>query len=51
MVTQRPPIHLIVAMSDHDRGIGYNGQLPWRLSKDMSFFKKMTIGNQGNIGS
>jgi dihydrofolate reductase len=49
MVTQRPPIHAIVAISAHDRGIGYKGQLPWKISKDMDFFKRMTIGIGQNV--
>ena len=36
-------ISLIVAM-DRNRGIGRNGEVPWRLSTDMAFFKNMTMG-------
>ena len=37
-------ISLIVAV-DRNLGIGYEGDLLWRLPKDMAFFKKTTIGN------
>lgn len=29
-------------------GIGLNNKLPWKLKKDMDFFKKITIGNNNN---
>lgn len=34
-------LNLVVAACN-DWGIGKDGQLPWRLKKDMEFFKKMT---------
>ncbi|XP_064596477.1 dihydrofolate reductase-like [Liolophura sinensis] len=34
-------VNLIVAMCNN-RGIGIAGKLPWRLKKDMEFFKKIT---------
>ncbi|XP_060586226.1 dihydrofolate reductase-like [Ruditapes philippinarum] len=34
-------LHLVVAACNNN-GIGINGNLPWRLKKDMEFFKKMT---------
>ncbi|XP_013409720.1 dihydrofolate reductase-like [Lingula anatina] len=34
-------LNLVVAMCNN-RGIGINGQLPWRLRGDMNFFKKIT---------
>ena len=34
---------MIVAMS-RNKGIGYGNSLPWKLQKDMKYFKKMTIG-------
>ncbi len=36
-------ISLIVAM-DRNRAIGRNGEVPWRLSLDMEFFKNVTMG-------
>ncbi len=35
------PIYIISAM-DKNRGIGKNGKLPWRLKKEIQFFKKIT---------
>jgi len=35
------PFSIIVAM-DRDRGIGHEGQLCWKLSRDMQYFKKTT---------
>ncbi|ORX56343.1 dihydrofolate reductase [Hesseltinella vesiculosa] len=32
----------IVVATTKDLGIGINGQLPWRLPKDMAFFKQVT---------
>src|SRR4051794_17848100 len=37
-------ISLLVAM-DRNRVIGVNNQLPWRLPKDLRFFKEKTTGN------
>ncbi|HPN88572.1 MAG TPA: dihydrofolate reductase [Candidatus Omnitrophota bacterium] len=34
-------IHLIVAL-DKNYGIGQKGRLPWRLSEDLKYFKKIT---------
>lgn len=34
-------VFAIVAMCKN-RGIGYKNQLPWKISKDMAFFKRMT---------
>lgn len=35
-------LSLVVAMSNMNRGIGINGQIPWRLPKDMKHFAKVT---------
>ncbi len=40
-------IHLIFAM-DKDRGLGYGGDLAWRLKEDMKFFKEITTSD--NLG-
>jgi dihydrofolate reductase len=34
----------IVAMSEN-RVIGHNGMIPWKLSKDMQFFRRTTTGH------
>lgn len=38
-----PEIAIIVAM-DLNRGIGLNGDMPWRLSADLKRFKAITMG-------
>ena len=38
-----PIIALVVAMGEN-RAIGRDGGLPWRLSSDMRFFRKITMG-------
>jgi len=40
----KPQLVLIVAMA-HDRVIGHNGQLPWRLSADLKRFKALTMSH------
>lgn len=37
-------ISLIVAM-DENRGIGFQGRLPWRLSSDLKRFRELTMGH------
>ncbi|KAI5949308.1 DFR1 [Candida jiufengensis] len=37
-----PSISIIVAALKPSYGIGYNGTLPWRLKKEMAFFKRVT---------
>lgn len=37
-------VSIIVAM-DRRGGIGYRGQLPWRLSSDLKRFKDLTMGH------
>ena len=39
----------IVAMN-HDRVIGIEGDLPWRLPKDLAFFREVTLGNTVIMG-
>lgn len=42
-------INVIVAMCKN-KGIGLNNKLPWgKISKDLSNFKKLTIGNGNNV--
>jgi dihydrofolate reductase len=38
-----PIVALVVAMGDN-RAIGRGGGLPWRLSSDMRYFRKVTMG-------
>jgi len=38
---------MIVAFC-HNRGIGYRGALPWKLTSDMQYFKRVTMGNNNN---
>lgn len=40
----RPVLKAVVAMASN-RVIGKDGDLPWRLSKDLKWFKKMTVGH------
>ena len=35
-------LSLIVAINNSNRGIGINGKLPWRISKDLKHFAKVT---------
>mmetsp|Transcript_26401 Transcript_26401/g.68267 ORF Transcript_26401/g.68267 Transcript_26401/m.68267 type:complete len:435 (-) Transcript_26401:78-1382(-) len=39
------PVALVVAM-DPSNGIGKDGGIPWRLSKDLQYFKKVTTASQ-----
>lgn len=42
-------VSLIVAM-DQNRGIGYQGQLPWHLTSDLRRFKSLTMGHHLIMG-
>jgi dihydrofolate reductase len=42
-------INLIAAVDLH-RGIGINGQLPWRLKEDMNRFRRLTMGTSVIMG-
>jgi dihydrofolate reductase / thymidylate synthase len=39
-------VNLIVAVSRKNYGIGASNDIPWKLSEDMEYFKKTTLGNQ-----
>jgi dihydrofolate reductase len=38
-----PAFNIIVAYEVNNRGIGFNGTLPWRIQEDMKYFKDVTI--------
>jgi dihydrofolate reductase len=44
-----PVIALVVAMGQN-RAIGKAGRLPWRISSDMKFFRKVTMGKPVLMG-
>ena len=47
----RPPILLTVVVARADNGvIGQNGKLPWHISADLKFFKRMTVGKPVIMG-
>ena len=47
--SQAPIIALVVAMGEN-RAIGRGGDLPWRLSSDMRYFRKITMGKPVIMG-
>ena len=48
MSTRQIPFDLIVAKTINN-GIGLNNKIPWKLSKDLKMFKKITTsGNEKN---
>ena len=46
---KRPRIAIIVAIGP-DRVIGQENQLPWKLPRDMKFFRRATLGNTVVMG-
>lgn len=38
----------LIAAADLNNGIGKNGKIPWKISADMEFFRKTTVGNGKN---
>ena len=38
----------IVVAACKNRGIGFKNKLPWKLSKEMKYFKELTIGEKNN---
>lgn len=38
---------LVVAYTFKERGIGYQGKLPWHIPEDMAHFKQITTSNSG----
>lgn len=45
----RPHLKAVVAMASN-RIIGKDGDLPWRLSEDLKWFKKITVGHPVVMG-
>ncbi|KAI2497818.1 Thymidylate synthase [Fragilaria crotonensis] len=41
----------VVAATADTRGIGYKGQLPWKLPADMAHFKRVTTGSGGTLST
>ena len=48
-MSTNPKLSLIVAKS-RNGVIGVNGELPWKLSSDLKYFKKITIGKPVLMG-
>lgn len=42
-IPEKPVLRAVVAMASN-RIIGKDGDLPWRLSEDLKWFKKLTLG-------
>ena len=38
----------IVVAACKNRGIGFKNKLPWKLTKEMKYFKELTIGEKNN---
>ncbi len=45
----KPRISLIAARA-RDSAIGRNGMLPWRISEDLKYFKRLTVGKPVVMG-
>lgn len=43
MTSEKPTISIIVAALKPSYGIGNKGKLPWRLRKEMAYFKRVTL--------
>ncbi len=48
-VPTKPMISLVVARA-RDGAIGRNGALPWRISEDLKYFKRLTVGKPVVMG-
>jgi len=46
---KKPTISMIVAM-DENRGIGYQGKIPWHIKEDLLRFKHLTLGKTVIMG-
>jgi dihydrofolate reductase len=45
----RPSLTIIVAATSSNLGIGLKGTLPWRLKRELAYFKKVTTYNPQNL--
>ena len=43
-MAHKPPIIALVVAMGENGAIGKDGALPWRLSSDMRYFRKITMG-------
>ena len=48
MTASKIPVVAVVAALLPDMGIGFQGTLPWRLSKEMKYFKQVTTNTFGS---
>ena len=46
---QMPPLTIIVAATSSRLGIGLKGTLPWRLKREIAYFKQATTFNPENL--
>jgi dihydrofolate reductase len=46
---QMPPLTIIVAATSSRLGIGLKGALPWRLKREIAYFKRTTTFNPDNL--
>ena len=44
-------MNIIVAYQRKDRGIGFNGEMPWHLSEDLKYFREKTSYSQSDSES
>ena len=42
-VIKKMKLNLVIAAC-HDGGIGLNGTIPWRIKRDLTFFREITTG-------
>src|SRR5947207_8399545 len=46
---QMPPLTIIVAATSSRLGIGLKGALPWRLKREIAYFKRATTFHPANL--
>ena len=49
MISGNAPVSIVAAMTE-DRVIGKDGGIPWNVSEDLRFFKKLTTGHPVIMG-